>query len=100
MLAVDIALSMFFGAIVIASGLWLFGLFHMLSRGDLNKSKLLWFILFIFLSIFGSWVYFFSENRTRLGWISVIVFICSVCCLFVALFLNPDIQNIPSYRGR
>lgn len=62
--------------------LWLMALYQVITRKDLRESKVLWVLLLLFIAPIGVIAYFFTEQRTRYGVLSILAFL-----LLIALFV-------------
>ena len=46
---------------------WIISIVQVFSRNDLKNNKWLWLVLIVFLGNLGSTIFFFVENRKKLG---------------------------------
>ena len=53
--------------ILVSVVLWVVSLISVLTRKDLKESKLLWILIILITGPLGSIIYFFVENRKKLG---------------------------------
>lgn len=56
------------------------------GRKDLKENRWLWIVLLLFTGYLGMVIYFFVENRKKLGWASIIVLLVSLLLLFALMF--------------
>jgi hypothetical protein len=52
---------------------WVMALVSAIKRKDLKSDRLIWILVIIFTGVIGSTIYFFMEDRKKLGWASVIM---------------------------
>lgn len=81
-----------FVAVVAYIVLWVYILVDVVRRTDLKESKLLWVLLLLFISPIGMVVYGFVENRKKLAWWSIALFL-SVPVLLVLYMIVVAISS-------
>lgn len=73
----------FFLAIIV---LWIIAVIGAAGRKDLKENRWLWIVLLFFVGYIGMIIYFFVENRKKLGWASIIVLLVGLLLLFSLMF--------------
>lgn len=65
---------------------WIIALMGAAGRKDLKENRWLWVALLLFTGYLGMVIYFFVENRKKLGWASVIILLVGLLPLFFLMF--------------
>jgi hypothetical protein len=67
---------------------WLIALIGAINRKDLRNSRVLWILLIIFVGPIGMIVYFFMENRKKLGVASIVVLLVAILYPVLMMFVG------------
>ncbi len=62
---------------------WIIALIGAAGRKDLKENRWLWIILLIFVGYIGVVIYFFVENRKKMGWASIILLLLMILSGFL-----------------
>ena len=65
---------------------WVIALIGAAGRKDLKENRWLWIVLLIFVGYIGMVIYFFVENRKKLGWASIMIVLAGLLSLLFFIF--------------